>query len=346
MLIKANQSPFLRQAAQNFRLFILVIALGLVVAVTLLSTHDTVESPVAEKGHTRAFGLAKFSKPTVETVNGTEIIWEIPNDPKAVLFVAHGCDGSPRNFWAKCPTCPKCVGLPEESQIILDALAWKYAVLVVSSSKSCWTYGQERIRVGDIIRWWFEKNGLVQVPLVGLGASSGGYFLSILATEVKFRGIVLMIASGLYDQMDSVPSGYPPTLFVHMPKDFGRATKVGSHIEILRKAGVEVEEIKCMEIPLTPNWLAERVPGLDQKTSLKLFKALQDKGYIDSNGYMKNDGRVTPWREVLKENNIGLPFVPPLRQYIQEELNLAYGYHEMTSLQSNEIFQWLGSHIK
>lgn len=349
MLIKTNQSPFLRRAAQNFRLSVLVIALGLVVAVTLLSSHHTVERPVTERGHTHAsetLGFAKFPKPTVEIVNGTEIIWEIPDDPKAVLFVAHGCGGSPRNFWVRCPTCPKCVGLPEESKIVLYALAHKYAVIVVSSTKPCWTYGQERIRVSDIIRWWLEKNGLVQVPLVGLGASSGGYFLSILATEVNFRGIVLMIASGLYDQMDSIPSGYPPTLFVHMPKDFERAIKADSHIKILRKAGVEVEEIKCTEIPLTPNWLAERVPGLDRKMSSKLFEVFHEKGYIDPNGYMKNDGRVTPWREVLKENNIALPFMPPVREYIQEELNLAYGYHEMTSLQSSEIFQWLDSHIK
>ncbi|KAJ8429922.1 hypothetical protein Cgig2_021757 [Carnegiea gigantea] len=327
MLIKTNQSPFLRRAAQNFRLSVLVITLGLVVAVTLLSSHHAVERPVTERGHTHAsetLGFAKFPKPTVEIVNGTEIIWETPDDPKAVLFVAHGCGGSPRNFWVRCLTCPKCVGLPEESKIVLDALAHKYAVLVVSSTKPCWTYGQETIRVSDIIRWWLEKNGLVQVPLVGLGASSGG----------------------LYDQMDSIPSGYPPTLFVHMPKDFERAIKVDSHIKILRKAGVEVEEIKCMEIPLTTNWLAERVPGLDRKMSSKLFEAFLEKGYIDPNGYMKNDGRVTPWREVLKENNIALPFMPPVRQYIQEELNLAYGYHEMTSLQSNEIFQWLDSHIK
>jgi hypothetical protein len=31
--------------------------------------------------------------------------------------------------------------------------------------------------------------------------------------------------------------------------------------------------------------------------------------------------------------------------HIQEELNLAYGYHEMTSLQADEMFNWIEEHL-
>lgn len=349
----ANQSlNNLWQAAKNYRFPLLAITFVLVTAVTLLSSHDSGSHNLITEGRkthsSDTFEFPKVHNPTVEIVNGTEIIWEIPTNPKAMLFVAHGCDGTPRNFWVRCANCPKCVGLPEETQIALDALARKYAVLVVSSTDSCWTYGDEKLRVHGIIRWWVEKNGLEKLPLVGLGASSGGYFLSTLATEVKFRGIVLMIASGLYDKMHEIPPYYPPTLFVHMPKDVERAKKVDTHIGLLKKVGVDVGEIKCMEIPITPNWLADRIPGLDQTTSSEVFKGLRDKGFIDANGYMKNDGRVTYWREAVKENNFVLPDPDesPLTKYIQEELNLAYGFHEMTSLQSKEIFEWFDSHIK
>lgn len=76
-----------------------------------------------------------------------------------------------------------------------------------------------------------------------------------------------------------------------------------------------------MKIPVSPNWLANRVLILVQMTS---FKVLHDKGHINANGYMKNDERVTPWKEAVKENNIALLDESPLTQYIQEELNLAY----------------------
>lgn len=112
----------------------------------------------------------------------------------------------------------------------------------------------------------------MKLPLVGLGASAGGYFLSVLANDVRFRGIVLMISQGLFDQMDEIAADYPPTLFVHMPKDVDRRRKIDRHMEILRKAGIEVQEVKRMEFPLTPNWLADRILGLDHTTSSKLFK--------------------------------------------------------------------------
>lgn len=286
---------------------------------------------------------AAWPNPTVEFIDGTEVISQIPPNPKAVLFVAHGCGGSPRNFWPRCPGCVNCVGLPEESRIIHDALNQKHAVIIIKSNAICWSYHKDGSKVKEIIRLWLQKNDLVKVklPLVGLGASSGGYFLSLLATKVRFRGVVLMIAAGLFDRMDGIPYDYPSTLFVHMPKDINRSRKIDRHIQLLKERGIQVQEIKCMEFPLMPNLLADKIPDIDEASSSKLFKLFQDKGYIDGNGYMKNDGRVIPWRQALKENNIVLPYGSAFMHHIEEELNLAYAYHEMTSLQDDEIFEWL-----
>lgn len=349
MCRKGNKSLFLWQSVRNCQLPNLAAVLGLVVVVTLLySLCNRDNSAIDESTLAHAAHRLKFQvlpNPTVEHIKEAQVIWQIPSDPKAVLYIAHGCGGSALNFWDTCPGCPNCVGLPEEKQIVLDALAQNFAVLVITSSDVCWSYGKDGLRVKEILRWWLEKHDLVKSPLVGFGASSGGYFLSILATEVRFRGIVLMIASGLFDQMDSIPEEYPPTLFVHMPKDVKRGRKIDRHIRMLRNKGIEVEEIKCMEFPVTPQWLVGRVSGLDQTTSSKLFRLFRDKGFIDDKGYMKNDGRATPWKEALKQSNIVLPYGSKLMHHIQEELNLAYAYHEMTSLHSDQIFQWLRSHL-
>ncbi|KAL3502868.1 hypothetical protein ACH5RR_037317 [Cinchona calisaya] len=281
--------------------------------------------------------------PTVEFRNGTDLISQIPDSPKGVLFLAHGCNGRAANFWDKSPKCKTCVGLPEERLIVLHALARKFAVLAVSSAGRCWTYGEELLIVKDIIKWWLAKKNLEKLPLVGLGASSGGYFISVLATELKFSSITIMIAEGMFGQMD-ITGSYPPTLFVHMPKDEARKQKIDKYLVVLKEKGIDVAEIKCMEFPLSPNYFADVIPGIDQIMSAKLFKLFKEKGFVDKNGYMTNDGRAIRWKAALREREIILSDKSLLNR-IQEEMNLAYAYHEMTSLQSEEIFDWFESHM-
>ena len=332
---------------QNRVAFLAVsVALVTVVFILLFRNTDQKPSPVLglrmEKWN--SFESLVQLSPTVEFRNGTDVIWQIPDGPKAVLFLAHGCDGRAANFWDKSNACPNCVGLPEERLIALNALARKFAVLTISSKGKCWAFGKEIIIVKDIITWWVKKNKLETLPLVALGASSGGYFVSVLATKLKFSSITLMIAEGMFDQID-IKEGYPPTLFVYMPKDHFRQNKIAEYMEVLKNNGVDVEEIECMEFPLSPYVLANRIPGLDQSVSAKLFELFRHEGFIDENGYMKKDGRRTHWEEAAKKSNIISPD-KQLAHYIREELNLAFAFHEMTSLHSDRIFKWFESHMR
>ncbi|KAF9620614.1 hypothetical protein IFM89_013640 [Coptis chinensis] len=282
--------------------------------------------------------------PSVEFRNGTDVIWQIPDVPKAILFLAHGCNGRAVNFWDRSPSCPNCVGLPEERLIVLHALARKFAVLTISSAGRCWSFGEERIIATSIIRWLVEKNNLQKLPLMALGASSGGYFVSALATDMRFSSITIMIAEGLFGKMD-IPENYPPTLFVHMPKDHARMHAINRNMEALRKKGIDVAEIKCMEFPLTSSYLSDRIPGLDEAVSVSLFNLFREKGYIDENGYMRNDGRATQWKAALKTRKSLYSDESEWIHHIQEELNLAYAFHEMTSLPTAQILNWFESHM-
>ncbi|XP_077251059.1 secretion-regulating guanine nucleotide exchange factor [Tasmannia lanceolata] len=282
-------------------------------------------------------------QPSLEFMNATDVIWQIPKSAKAVLFLAHGCNGRAANFWDRSPSCPNCVGLPEERLIVLHALERKFAVLTISSTGKCWTFGKEKKNVKGIIKWWIAKHKLEKLPLTALGASSGGHFVSALATEMRFSSIALMIAEGVFDAMD-IPRDYPPTLFVHMPKDHSRMRRIGDNMKALKEKGISVAEVKCLEFPLTPNLLSDRIPGLDQTISIKLFNLFIEKGFIDEKGYMKNDGRGTRWKKAVKEGELSYDKLEWIN-HIQEELNLAFGYHEMTSLQSEQILNWFESHM-
>ncbi|XP_010525375.1 PREDICTED: uncharacterized protein LOC104803188 [Tarenaya hassleriana] len=280
--------------------------------------------------------------PTVEFQNGTDVIWQIPSSPKAVLFIAHGCQRRATDFWDRSLECPKCIGLPEETVLVLHALARKFAVIAVSSAGRCWTFGEERLIVQNIISTWVSRHKLERLPLVALGASSGGYFVSALATDMRFSSIVLMIAEGVFDRI-SITKRYPPTFFVHMPKDVHRQQKIREYRDGLEMQGIDVEEIECLDLPLSPNFLADRIRGVDQVISAKLFKVFQEKGFIDEKGYMRRDGRRTRWKEALHDYKISLD--KSLFTHVEEELNLAFAYHEMTSLQSEQIFKWFESHM-
>lgn len=335
------------KAWQGPRLPVLITCLGLVLVVSILLMGENSRKPDSSYGLVKqkwnSFDSSVQFHPTVELRNGTDVIWQIPDSPKAVLFLAHGCNGRAVHFWDRSPNCPNCIGLPEERLLVLHALARRFAVITISSAGRCWTLGEEKLVVRDIIRWWVERHKLEKLPLVALGASSGGYFVSALAKGLRFNGVALMIAEGVFNQMD-IPEDYPPTLFVHMPKDSYRQRKIGEFLEVLRNKGIDVAEIECMEFPLSRNFFADRIPGLDQANSTKLFELFQEKGFIDENGYMRSDGRRTRWKEALRESN-AIFLDKNLVHHVQEELNLAFAYHEMTSLQSEQIFKWLETHM-
>ncbi|CAK7348754.1 unnamed protein product [Dovyalis caffra] len=331
---------------QNCRVPVAVTCLVGILVLSILFFCNNEKSPDSSFGYPmkkwNAFESVQFH-PTIELRNGTDVIWQIPSSPKAILFVAHGCNGRAVNFWDRSPSCPTCVGLPEERLLVLHALARKFAVITISSAGRCWTFGKEKLIVKDIIQWWTQTHNHESLPLVALGASSGGYFVSALATSLRFSSITLMIAEGMFDQM-GITENYPPTLFVHMPKDSYRQQKISEFTGVLKNKGIDVAEVECMEFPLSRSFLADRIPGVDETVSAKLFELFQAKGFVDGSGYMKQDGRATQWKEALRQSK-NLLLDKSLIQHVQEELNLAFAYHEMTSLQSEQIFKWFESHL-
>ncbi|TKW37104.1 hypothetical protein SEVIR_1G027000v4 [Setaria viridis] len=285
--------------------------------------------------------------------SGNEVLWQLPppSTPlRAALFAAPGCTIRATDFFDASPGCPRCAGLPEERRFTRAALGRGYAVLAVSSRAECWSLdegkGSELAAVESIIRWWTTEEfpQLAGLPLVGIGASSGGYFLSALAARVKFSSVAVMIIEGVYGTMGDIPAGYPPALFVHMPKDAERAGLVADNMGKLKAKRVDVREIRCGDFAVSAEFLAERVPGLTRAVADALVDVLRRKGFVDEKGFLKKDGRSTPWKKAAEEAKV-LPEGFHLERHVTEELNVAYAYHEFTSLKNTEIFEWFESHM-
>nr|CAD1824127.1 unnamed protein product [Ananas comosus var. bracteatus] len=340
---RVHEATYRSRSNREFRSIFLAIVASISVICMLYfhvieSTKPSSQIASHELTQPQTLASAIHLVPSVEFTNGTVAMWRIPDSPKAAVFVAHGCNCRAANFWDKSPSCPDCVGLPEDRAIVLRALSRRFAVLTISSAGKCWSVRKDFRNVKWIIERWVAKYKLEKLPLTALGASSGGYFVSALAAEVRFSSIALMIAEGVFGSTD-MPVGYPPTLFVHMPKDSRRAKLIEMNMELLRKKGVRVKEIRCLESPLTPTLLSERIPGLNEEFSVELYELFQEKGFVDEKGFMRKDGRVTRWKQAAEERGL-LSGKYEWVDHIQEELNLAYGYHEMTSLQADDILEW------
>eukprot|EP00271_Cylindrocystis_brebissonii_P015516 TRINITY_DN38427_c0_g1_i1.p1 TRINITY_DN38427_c0_g1~~TRINITY_DN38427_c0_g1_i1.p1 ORF type:complete len:499 (+),score=39.80 TRINITY_DN38427_c0_g1_i1:719-2215(+) len=297
--------------------------------------------------------------PTVGVIEGSEAVWQIPDEPKAALFLAHGCNHKATHFWDPHEKCPQCVGLPEDRALVIGALQRGYAVLALSSSANCWSVkwrgSPEILQAASALQSWRKDNNLTSLPFFALGASSGGYFISVLAHHFPFDALVIMISCGvrmafespitpLAREKDSSPTlPYPPSLFVHMPRDERTADGVQEAISLLKSNGVNAAELQCPEIPLSDTFFSERIECIDKDTSRQIFEALRSSSAVGEDGRLARDGRALDWSDILKRQNVDLSSACKGHRYtdfIEEELNMAYAYHEMTSLNSSSMFDW------
>lgn len=194
--------------------------------------------------------------------------------------------------------------------------------------------------VSKVLKAWRGTHKLEGVPAVALGASSGGYFISCLAHATKFQALVIIISSGVpnaFIQKGDSDGAYPPTLFVHMPKDGITARRVAQNMQVLQSAGVHTAQIKCKEMKLDEHFFSTRMTSVSPRLSQEIFKALQEAKMINGEGYLLPVFR-NKWRNEVMDRKLiqDDSLIPELK----EELHLAFGWHEMTSQFAEAIMDW------
>ncbi|KXZ45587.1 hypothetical protein GPECTOR_53g80 [Gonium pectorale] len=216
------------------------------------------------------------------------------------------------------------------------------------------------MRVKSVLETVLPREGLSKLPLFAMGGSSGGSFVLSLPIVMPgvFKGIVAQIGGvppGVmkqYQGMGASTGGapWPPTMFVHMPRDRHLAALVALDLQEMKDAGVPTAEIKVMPQPLTPLYLAQRcAPEVDEPTSRAAYKALRSAGILDERGYLLHNPRgygADGWRAALQKANVpglGKLRLRPDASPIAEELNLLWAGHELSSETTTDMLNWLES---
>ncbi|EFN55356.1 hypothetical protein CHLNCDRAFT_134385 [Chlorella variabilis] len=330
------------QTATRLAALVLVLSLG-------ISCHAAVGDDVFAWPNVDWSDL----KPYQDFKHKHEFFYQVPENPRAVVFLAHGCVHSAHNYWPQSEECPECRGLPEELSHTLQALKLGYAVIAISSldrETGCWSFWDDCFDVIDIIQEWREDWGLDHLPIYGCGISSGGSFVLKLPRYMKFDGLMseALGIDPLSGGFRDVPGVYPPTVIVSMQRDKKQRELINENREILEGRNTPVEIIKSYARQVYPTYFSERFPlYISEELSIKIRDGLEEIAMIDGDGNVLEDPRYTsrPWLKELQEvvpevqgktesfQGRTVPRFPEMSEDVALPglMNLAYNLHEIIS---------------
>ena len=260
------------------------------------------------------------------------------------------------------------------------ALERGYAVVAVSSVGRCWSVEDDGPRVRDAIFAVLGKPvnaQLARKPVFAFGASSGGAFVGTLPFITSVDGIIAQISgvrlpkltekASLSQELRAMGGGgqFPPTVFSHMPRDEVTSKMVDSAKTYLESMDVPVRVTELKPLAVHDEFFSERVRGVGgsggrgggegrgqvgasdgseegvyAKTSAKMVAALRGAGFLDSNGYLKEDPRASDWRQALAPM-ANADSLQPDKSPLSEVLNVAYALHELSADGFEQDVEWL-----
>ena len=208
--------------------------------------------------------------PAPRNVAGTTVLYQLPpaGTPAAqgAVLLFHGCSHSGATWWR----------LPESWAFARAMLRAGFAVVGFTSRdrrSGCWHAGADmpavkqalaRARAADAggrLAALFARG----VPVFAMGGSSGGTFVSQLASEPKrilgvpLAAVAVYISPGAPDEYG--PANATPTVFVHMPRDTSWAStrNVEAAASALKGRGVAADVLACLPKPLEAKTFFERI---------------------------------------------------------------------------------------
>ena len=279
-----------------------------------------------------------------DLVNNIEILSLFPSsntiDIKGAVLLFHGCNRNGMDWFE----------YPEEQIIVNHLLSLSLAAIAISSpdrtGSRCWNGKSDLKKVSTALNQYFEtKLPIMQsnkqqdqhentetwqtkshLPLYAIGASSGGYFIPLLHNEIPLDGMICQIsASPLFRTMEY----FPPTVLIHMVHDSHANEKTISSIikEVHNKPENQnkITSYACHPKAITSESLKGRVPTL----SITDAEEVKDLLPLDEHGFLVSNPR-SIWSSIVKKKpTTRLDKTTQLS--LQEELNVAFAQHEITS---------------
>ena len=149
-------------------------------------------------------------------------------------------------------------------------------------------------------------------------------------------------------------TAHPPVAFVFMAADRHRARAIKQQIAALRDVGVPASGWEVGASPVTPATFGQRgggevnekgekgasggVVSLQPALAKRVTAALREATLLDAKGYLVEDPRRTPWRQV-----VGAVVPASVDTLVADEspISEAFAFHEFTDAHLASVLDWL-----
>lgn len=239
-----------------------------------------------------------------EKLANTEYIYQFPSTErsewKGIIALFHGCSHSATDFWDKSTVCEKCLGLPQEKNLVESFINANYVVLAISSQNrvnKCWN-DHDISFIYAIISQFRSQNRLNNdlYPLFAFGASSGGSIVSQLAMKKEFSdnfmglsGVVIQISAFRINDLGKIQI---PIMFDYMTRDERLADVIANIIETNDKRD-ENEKITIRSNGIIPHiidasYFSQEIGSpMTSKLSSQIYDAFKMAGILDENDMLQ-----------------------------------------------------------
>jgi hypothetical protein len=335
MQISLHSMPWMRR--QRFPAWYCILAAVSVVALLNFSRH---QGP-PNNSTTRNNDCGDLHR-GVEGLDGVDFLWQGDCNPRAILFVAHGCNHKMTDWWPRHENvCTECIGLPEEMAIVQMALRQKLVVVAASSKRTCWSSqkvasttsnddtNDDGPRVAKILRA-LQQQFPNEPPILAFGASSGGMFVSSTLPRAIASSNPSSRLCGFISQIMATPTPMSmpgAAVWITMNRDERTDLNAKELVHQLQQESKTAVHMRLPPRPITPDFFASRIPSISKEKSRRMVGALGN--FLDNDGFLKEDPRRSTWRTVLQRFTSPDDSLAADKSPLSEVLNVAWGTHEL-----------------
>lgn len=262
-------------------------------------------------------------KPKSVQLNGVRYFWQsFTTNPRAIVFLAHGCKRFPTFWWPRSKDCLSCIGMPAEKNLLNEMLKQNLLVMSAfpirySNQSDCWN-PDDSIEIGQFFFQLFQnisqKNSSKgidssylaefhrfrsRIPVHFVGVMNGAILVGELAKnqgkyfkDDNFVSSISIINGGLWnlDASRLRKSNFPATLFVDMSRQSDLCLHNNATVDQLNRHHIDARQVTADPLPITPSFFWDHGKVLLMNESRVVYDALlQNSALWPNNGLLLLD---------------------------------------------------------
>ena len=272
--------------------------------------------------------------------------------PRGIVLLLHACSHSAFKFFSPSQTCINCVGLSEELRIVRLVIEEGYTPIAISSInrvRGCWSMKQDMPRIESVLKYWREEeiqqydHVVNNNNIFAIGASSGGAFAAELLTRDVVQGALVMVMSLSNNVMQKMKrkQTQKPIYLAPMPRDANTMQHVIQNYkecDSIMKEYIVLDKSSCASLPVTIEYLIQRVPGMTVQMGNELIQQLKQATHIDTiSNMLIVDPTKSKWRDIItsttknKTHWMDIFDLTPGYSPLAKALHRAWAFHEYCS---------------